>query len=148
RFTYEEAQEVIETGKGDHADVIKLLQSIASIWREERFQKGAINFEAPEVQFVLDKDGVPLDIIPKVQKEANWLIEEYMLRANTSVARALDVYTKKKLIPAGVYRDHDVPDMAKLEQFRDSALKLGGHKLKKIDKPEQAAKILNDFLGS
>jgi ribonuclease R len=148
RFTYEEAQEVIETGKGDHAEVITLLQSIASIWREERFQKGAINFEASEVQFVLDKDGKPLDIIPKVQKEANWLIEEYMLRANTSVARALDVYTKKKLIPAGVYRDHDVPDMAKLEQFRDSALKLGGHKLKKIDKPEQASKILNEFLGS
>ena len=148
RFTYEEAQQVIETGKGDHAETILLLQKIASIWRKERFSKGAINFEAPEVQFVLDETGKPIDIIPKVQKEANWLIEEYMLRANTSIAKALDVYTKKKLIPAGVYRDHDAPDMAKLEQFSNAALRLGGHKLKKIEKPEQAAKILNEFLGS
>lgn len=148
RFTYEDAQLVIETGKGDHAETILLLQNIASIWRKERFSKGAINFEATEVQFVLDENGKPLDIIPKIQKEANWLIEEYMLRANTSVAKALDVYTKKKMIPAGIYRDHDAPDMAKLEQFTDAALRLGGHKLKKIEKPEQAAQILNDFLSS
>lgn len=148
RFSYEEAQEVIETGKGDHADTILLLQKIASIWREARFKKGGINFEATEVQFVLDENGKPIDVIPKIQKEANWLIEEYMLRANTSVALALDVYTKKKMIPAGIYRDHDTPDMAKLELFSDAALRLGGHKLKKITKPDQAADILNEFLSS
>lgn len=148
RFTYEEAQAVIESGKGDHAETILLLHKIAGIWRTERFQKGAINFEAPEVQFVLDENGKPLDIIPKVQKEANWLIEEYMLRANTSVAKALEVYTKKKMIPAGVYRDHDAPDMAKLIQFSDAAYRLGGHKIKKMDEPQQAAKVLNQFLAS
>lgn len=148
RFAYEDAQTIIESGKGECAEEIKILYHISQLWRKERFRKGAINFEAPEVQFVLDKNGKPLEIIPKIQREANWLIEEYMLRANTSVAKALDVYTQKKLIPAGVYRDHDIPDLAKLEQFRDAALRLGGHKLKKIDDPKSAAKILNDFLGN
>lgn len=148
RYSYEDAQAIIETGKGEHAETILFLHKIASIWREQRFKKGGINFEAPEVQFVLDASGKPIDVIPKVQKEANWLIEEYMLKANTSVAVALDVYTKKKLIPAGIYRDHDTPDLAKLEQFSEAALRLGGHKLTKIDKPEKAAKILNDFLAS
>lgn len=148
RFAYEDAQTVIETGKGDYADEILFLYKIASQWRKQRFANGAINFEASEVQFVLDKEGKPLEIIPKIQKEANWLIEEFMLRANTSVAKALEVYTKKNLIPAGIYRDHDMPDLAKLEQFRASALRLGGHKLKALDKPDKAAKILNQFLES
>lgn len=148
RFTYEEAQQVIETGKGDHSVTILFLHKIATSWREERFRKGGINFEAPEVQFVLDESGKPIDIIPKVQKEANWLIEEFMLRANRSVAMALEVYSKKKMIPAGIYRDHETPDLAKLEQFSEAALRLGGHKIKKITKPEQAAGILNEFLTS
>ncbi len=146
RYTYEEAQEIIETKKGENAKEILILNDLATIWRQERFRKGAINFEAPEVQFVLDENKVPIDIIPKVQKEANWLIEEFMLHANVTVAKALDGYTKSKKIPAGIYRNHDVPDMSKLEQFRDAALRLGGHKLKKIEKIDQAAGILNDFL--
>lgn len=148
RFAYEDAQSIIESGKGELAEEVLTFWKIASIWRADRFNKGAINFEAPEVQFVLDENKVPIDIIPKVQKEANWLIEEFMLRANTTVARALDGYTKAKKIPAGVYRNHDVPDMMKLEQFREAALRLGEHKVKKIDKVENAAKILNDFLAS
>jgi ribonuclease R len=129
RFTYEEAQEVITSKQGDHSEAILDLFRIAGIWRKNRFEGGSINFEAPEVQFVLDSEGKPLEIIPKIQIEANWLIEEYMLRANISVANALDVYTKKKMIPAGIYRDHDLPDLTKLEQFRQTALILGDHKL-------------------
>lgn len=148
RFSYEEAQEVIETGNGDHNEVIGVLFNIAKIWREKRFESGSINFHSSEVQFVLDEQGRPIDVIQKIQREANWMIEEYMLRANISVARALSVYTEKKLVPAGVYRNHDVPDLMKLEQFRESALVLGGHKLKKFEKASTAAKTLNDFLKS
>jgi ribonuclease R len=148
RFAYEDAQAIIESGKGDYADEVLTLWKIASIWRKERFEKGAINFESPEVQFVLDEKKVPIDIIPKVQQEANWLIEEFMLRANVTVALALDGYTKAKKIPAGVYRNHDTPDMAKLEQFRETALRLGGHKMQKIDKVENASKVLNEFLAT
>jgi ribonuclease R len=148
RFAYEDAQKIIETGKGDFSDEVLLLWDIASTWRLERFSKGAIDFHATEVQFELDENKVPINVVQKIQKEANWLIEEFMLRANVSVAKALDGYTKAKKIPAGVYRNHDVPDMAKLEQFREAADRLGNHKLKKIDKVENAAKILNDFLHS
>jgi ribonuclease R len=148
RFSYEEAQVVIETGKGDHSDEIKILFDIAKIWRGNRFENGSINFHSSEVQFVLDENGKPIDVIQKIQREANWMIEEYMLRANISVAQALSVYSEKKLVPAGIYRDHDVPDMTKLEQFRESAMTLGGHKLKKFEKPDAAAKTLNAFLKS
>ena len=149
RFAYEDAQAIIESGKGELAEEVMTFWKIASIWRADRFNKGAINFEAPEVQFVLDENKVPIDIIPKVQKEANWLIEEFMLRVPIQLwlERSMDIRKAKK-IPAGVYRNHDVPDMMKLEQFREAALRLGEHKVKKIDKVENAAKILNDFLAS
>lgn len=148
RFSYEEAQEVIETGHGDHNEEIAVLFNIAKIWRENRFSNGSINFHSSEVQFVLDEQGRPIDVVQKIQREANWMIEEYMLRANISVAQALSVYTEKKLVPAGVYRNHDLPDLLKLEQFRESALLLGGHKLKKFEKASTAAKTINDFLKS
>lgn len=148
RFTYEEAQAVIETNEGDHHEEIALLWKFASQWRAERFEKGAINFAAPEVQFVLDANQVPVDVVQKIQREANWLIEEFMLRANVSVARALDVYTKASKVPAGIYRNHDAPDLGKLEQFREAALRIGNHTIKKMDTVEHAAKILNTFLKS
>lgn len=148
RFAYEDAQAIIESKKGKYSKEVLLLWTIASKWKEERTARGAINFESPEVQFVLDENQVPIAVIPKVQKEANWLIEEFMLRANVTVAKALDGYTKAKKIPAGIYRNHDSPDMARLEQFRETAMLLGGHKVRKAKKPEDVAKILNEFLSS
>lgn len=148
RFSYEDAQNIIESGTGELAKEVLFFWSIASKWRQQRFDKGAINFEAPEVQFVLDENQVPIKVVQKISKEANWLIEEFMLRANVTVAKTLDQYTKAKQIPAGIYRNHDVPDLTKLEQFRSAALRLGNHKVKKIEHIDKASKILNEFLKS
>lgn len=148
RLTYEDAQEVIETGKGIFSEEILILDKIAKIWRKERFEHGAINFNSVEVRFKLDENAVPIEVYQKIQKEANLLIEDYMLKANVSVAKFLEKCTKDKKIAAGVYREHDIPNLEKLEQFRDAAMRLGGHKLAKFDKVEKSAKILNSFLES
>src|SRR5690606_35184199 len=76
RFTYEEAQQAIETGRGDYAEELTTLNDIAKKLRKERFSKGAVNFETTEVKFKLDEKGKPLAVIPKIRKDAHKLIEE------------------------------------------------------------------------
>lgn len=148
RLTYEDAQEVIETGKGIYAEEILILDKIAKLWRKDRYEKGAISFVSPEVRFKLDENAVPIEVYQKIQKDSNLLIEDYMLKANVSVAMFLEKCTKEKKIAAGVYREHDVPNIEKLEQFREAALRLGGHKLPKFESVEKAAHVLNSFLDS
>jgi len=87
RFTYEEAQEVIETGEGDFAKEIKKLNEIAKSLRKAKFKNGAISFESDEVQFVLDDDGKPVDTYVKQRKAAHMLVEDFMLLANKGVAK-------------------------------------------------------------
>lgn len=94
RFTYEEAQEVIETQQGDFSEEILTLNKLAYKLREERFRRGAISFETVEVKFRLDEDGKPLEVIPKVRKDAHKLIEDFMLLANRKVAE--HVHLQKK----------------------------------------------------
>ena len=86
RFNYEEAQQIIETGEGDMKEEILKLYEISKILKENRFSNGSINFERDEVKFHLAEDGTPTGVYFKVQKEANWLIEEFMLLANKKVA--------------------------------------------------------------
>jgi ribonuclease R len=127
RFSYEEAQTVIETGKGDFAQEILTLNDLANRLRKRRYQKGSIAFDKVEVKFRLDDKGKPLGVYFKVQKEANQLIEDFMLLANRSVAEHIgnvnpvDESGKKsretKKIRPFVYRIHDRPDPEKLTEF-------------------------------
>ena len=117
RFSYEGAQEVLETGKGKFATELKTLNDLAHKLRKERFKQGAVNFETTEVKFKLDEKGKPLAVIPKVRKDAHKLIEEFMLLANKQVARF--IYNQKKGEDKNtfVYRTHDLPDPEKVQNF-------------------------------
>lgn len=131
RFTYEEAQERIESGEGDFSDEIRELNELALKLRSERFKSGAVNFETIEVKFELDEKGKPLKVITKERKDAHKMIEEFMLLANKEVATF--IYSKKEgKQTAGsqtfVYRTHDDPDPEKLETFSKFAARFG-HKL-------------------
>ena len=128
RFTYEDAQTVLETGKGDLAEEITILNDLAKKLRKERFKKGAVNFETTEVKFKLDEKGKPLAVIPKVRKDAHKLIEEFMLLANKQVATYVYSYNKGKEKNTFVYRTHDFPDPDKVKDFAVFA-KQFGHKM-------------------
>ena len=126
RFNYEEAQEIIESGKGDLAEVILKLNALAQVMRKKRFDNNAINFETEEVKFKLDDEGHPIGVYLKEQKEANWLIEEFMLLANRRVAEKIG---KKKAAGKApnvfVYRIHDKPLDEKVNTFKTFVKKLG-----------------------
>jgi len=126
RFTYMEAQEVLETGEGDFANELLDLNKIAKKLRKRKFKNGAINFESPEVKFKLDDEGTPIDVYVKVRKDAHMLIEEYMLLANKEVATFIVNKGKEGggEIPF-VYRVHDEPDQDKIGEFARFALELG-----------------------
>ena len=143
RFTYEEAQQRIESVDGDYARELTILNELALKLRINRFKRGAINFETTEVQFRLDEQGKPLEVIPKIRKDAHKMIEEFMLLANRKVAEFVYGRKKGKLKETFVYRIHDYPDPEKLTAFSVFARKFG-HDLK-IE--EQAiAKSLNNLI--
>lgn len=122
RFAYEDAQAVIESGKGDFADEILTLNRLAQLLRAERFKKGSIDFHSLEVKFKLDEKGEPLGVFLKEQKEANKLIEDFMLLANRKVAEFIGSKQKPKPF---VYRIHDHPDPEKLQIFSEFIKKFG-----------------------
>ncbi len=125
RFTYEEAQDIIETREGDHSKDIWILNDLAQKLRRKRFKNGAINFSSQEVRFTLDEKGKPIGIVVKESKEAHQLIEEFMLLANRSVAEYVSkVKVNKKPLPFP-YRIHDTPDDDKLKPFVAFAAKFG-----------------------
>jgi ribonuclease R len=123
RFTYEEAQERLESGEGDLAAELKLINVIAYKLRKDKFKNGAINFDSEEVKFVLDENNKPVSVVVKERKDAHLLIEDFMLLANKSVAK----YIAKKIVPIipFVYRVHDMPDPQKLLDFALFAKELG-----------------------
>lgn len=131
RFTYEEAQERIETGEGDYAKELQLLNDLSKILRGRRFKDGAVNFETTEVKFRLDEKGKPLEVVPKIRKDAHKMIEEWMLLANKEVATHIYKWGKdssKENPNTFVYRTHDNPDPEKLENFSKFAARFG-HKM-------------------
>ena len=89
RFTYEETQNVIETGQGDYKDEVLTLHHLAQQLRNIRFASGSIDFDRYEVKFEIDEKGKPLNVYFKESKEANKLIEEFMLIANRAVAESM-----------------------------------------------------------
>ena len=144
RFDYEQAQQIIETGEGPLAPEIARLHALASILRKERFAKGAISFERPEMKVIVDETGKPIDVVQKESKESNWLIEEFMLLANRCVAEYATKKCKAKN-PTFVYRIHENPDPEKLDSLRNFA-KNFGHTLGDTSNPKTAAGALNDLM--
>lgn len=145
RLTYEDAQAVIETGKGDFSSEILKMNDLAIQLRERRFADGAINFERYEVKFNLDEKGKPLGVYFKESKEANHLIEEFMLLANKAVAEAIGRVPKGKKAQTFVYRIHDIPDPEKLDTLNNFILRFG-HKIKPEGSKTEVAKSINALL--
>ena len=137
RMAYEEAQEIIENGRVSDGspvgDAILALHALATILRNQRYRSGAINFESQEVKFQLDENAHPIGVYIKESKEANWLIEEFMLLANKSVAEFVGKPSgkSKESSRSGtaartfVYRVHDEPNPEKLNTFVEFVTKLG-----------------------
>ncbi len=125
RFTYEEVQQIIETGEGEFVENILKLNDLATILRDIRFKNGAINFNTPEIRFKLDEKGKPVETYVKESKEANHLVEEFMLLANKSVAALIGKPQKNKKPKTFVYRVHDEPNPEKLTTFTQFLNRLG-----------------------
>jgi len=145
RFTYEEAQSIIETGKGDFKDEILTLDRLAKILREERFANGAIAFDRAEVRFEIDEKGKPTSVFFKEQKEANKLIEEFMLLANKTAATHIGKPGKGLKAKTFVYRIHDVPNPDKLQTF-SVFIKRFGYNLKTSGKQTAISSSINHLL--
>lgn len=141
RFSYEEAQEVIENKAGDHAAEILKLNELAYILREKKFKNGAISFESTEVKFKLDEHGKPLGVYVKERKDAHKLIEDFMLLANKKVAEFIAKKGKGKEKYTFVYRSHDSPNLENLNSFALFAARFGYKINMKSDK--DIAKSLN-----
>ena len=150
RFAYEEVQTIIESGKGEFAAEIATLNKIALKLREERFQKGSFNFETQEVRFKLDDQGKPLSIYLREMKDANKLIEDFMLLANRKVAEFIGKKRENQTVKTFVYRVHDTPNQEKLENFTQFVDRLG-YKLRISSKKSLADsfnKLFNDIKGT
>lgn len=144
RFTYEEAQEVIEQGEGDYKEEILALNSLAQKLRDKRFKNGAIAFDRYEVKFDIDETGKPLGTYIKVSKEANKLIEEFMLLANRVVAEFVGK-SKNKTKKTFVYRTHEQPDPEKLKDFSIFISRFG-HKIRTEGSKTDISKGINILL--
>ena len=150
RFTYEEAQQIIETGEGDYKEEVLQLNRLAQILREKRLAAGAINFDRCEVKFEIDEQGKPLSVYFKVSKEANKLIEEFMLLANRTVAEHIGKVPKNKKAKVFPYRIHDLPDPDKLDNLSQFIARFG-YKIRtggsKIDVSKSINRLLSDIEG-
>lgn len=125
RYTYEEAQNVIETGKGDNCDAILELDRMAKIMRKRRFKDGSVEFDREEVRFEIDETGHPVKVYFKESKDSNKLIEEFMLLANRTVAEHIGRKREGKKPKTFVYRIHESPDPEKLAQLSKLASRFG-----------------------
>ncbi|WP_316747817.1 ribonuclease R [Pedobacter gandavensis] len=145
RFSYEEAQEVIETREGDYSEEILKLNELAYILREKKFKEGAISFESTEVKFKLDEAGKPIGVYVKERKDAHKLIEDYMLLANRKVAEFIAKKGKGKQKYTFIYRSHDSPNLETLNTFALFAARFGYKINTKSDK--EIAKSLNYLMA-
>jgi ribonuclease R len=146
RFTYEEAQQIIETGEGDYKEEVLQLNRLAQILREKRMAAGSINFDRCEVKFEIDETGKPLSVYFKVSKEANKLIEEFMLLANKTVAEYVGKVTKNKKPKVLPYRIHDLPDPDKLDNLNQFIARFG-YKIRTGGSKAEVSKSINHLLG-
>lgn len=130
RFTYEEAQGVLDKGEGTLIEELTIIRDLARKIRQRRVASGAIEFDTPEVKVKLDENGAPVDIVLKVRQDTNLLIEDFMLTANVAVAEYLTECAKKAgLTGSTIYRVHDEPDAERIENL-SQFLKVLGYFLK------------------
>ena len=176
RFAYEDAQQVIDAGNQalkvemrggtdgiaegtvipfEQKEAVLILNTLAAKLRRKRFASGAISFERPEMKVVVDEKGRPVDVYQKISKEANWLIEEFMLLANRSVAEFVATGCKgvsdtpakgRRQVRTFVYRVHDEPNQEKLENLK---LFIGnfGYKLGPTNNGKEISKELNSLFA-
>ena len=147
RFTYEEAQQVLETGEGDCKDALIALNGLAKQLRKKRFENGAINFERYEVKFEIDNDGKPVRVYFKIAKDANKLIEEFMLLANRTVAEFIGCQPKGKTAKTFVYRIHEQPDPEKMQNFATFIHRFG-YNLRTEGSKSDVSKGINSLLDA
>lgn len=163
RYAYEEVQQILEdngvidgTGepappapaggyKGENADMLIQLDKLAKLMRKQRFNNGAVKFDREELHFDIDAKGVPTRCYFKIQKDANKLIEEFMLLANRTVAESIGKVKKGQKAKTLPYRIHDVPDPTKLEHLKDFVLKFG-YKMKTAGTKGAISRSLNTLL--
>lgn len=145
RFTYEEAQAIIETGEGEYAEELAVLNTLAKERRRRRYQEGALEFDRAEVRFEIDETGKPISVYFKESKDANKLIEEFMLLANLTVAESIGKVPKGKKAKTFVYRVHDNPDPDKLSNLALIATRFG-YKLNTDGSSRQVNQSVNRLL--
>ena len=145
RFTYEEAQAVIETGEGEYKDEILKLNELAQILRQNRMASGAVDFDRVEVRFEIDEKGKPLSVYFTESKEANKLIEEFMLLANRTVAERIGKVGKDGKAKVFPYRIHDLPDPDKLDNLNWFVNRFG-YKIRTSGSKTEVSKSLNKLL--
>ena len=146
RFTYDEAQQVIETGEGDYKYEILELNRLAQALREKRMAAGSIDFDRTEVKFEIDENGKPVSVYFKESKEANKLIEEFMLLANRTVAEHIGKVPKNRKPKVFPYRIHDLPDPDKLDGLNQFIAKFG-YKIRTGGSKGEVSKSLNHLLN-
>lgn len=147
RFSYEEAQEVLNTQNGPMLAELNTMMAIGRILRKQRYKDGAIAFDQPEVRFELDAAGKPIRAYTKVRVETMLMIEDFMLLANRRVAEYVYNHTKAKGRDAAfIYRIHDVPNPEKIEEL-SIFLHALGHEFK-AKKGVVQAKDINALLKS
>lgn len=145
RFTYEEAQDIIEGAEGDFKDEILQLNDLAKKLRAKRFDNGAIAFDRHEVRFEIDEKGKPLSVYFKYAKDSNKLIEEFMLLANKTVAEFVGNVPKNKSAKTFVYRIHDIPNTEKMENLSEFIRRFG-YKIKVDGTKTNVSKAINHLL--
>lgn len=163
RFCYEEVQQLLEdngvidnTGKpappapadgykGQFADQIISLDRLAKKLREKRFREGSVKFDTEELHFDIDETGKPIRCYYKHSKDANKLVEEFMLLANKSVAESVGKVPKGKKAKTFPYRIHDNPDPTKFETLKDFVVKFG-YRMKSSSTKGATARSLNKLM--
>lgn len=163
RFAYEEVQEILEmngvvdgTGmpapspgkegyKGEHADKLVMLDLLAKKLRAARFKNGAVKFDREELRFDIDETGKPTNCYFKKSKDANKLIEEFMLLANRTVAEGIGKVAKGEKVKTLPYRIHDIPDPTKLETLREFVVKFG-YKVKTSGTKGEISRSMNKLM--
>ena len=164
RFAYEDAQKIIDAPTEAHEEVptdikdaVLTLHALATKLRKKRFAAGAISFERPEMKVEVDEKGRPVNVYQKVTKEANWLIEEFMLLANRSVAELVATGCKgtpgaeakgaRKQAKTFVYRVHDEPNQEKVEALRNFIGNFG-YKMGSTSTGKEISKELNSLFAA
>lgn len=146
RFTYEEAQDMIDgKAEGEYKDEVLMLNKLAQHLRNKRFENGALDFDRVEVRFEIDETGKPISVFFKESKEANKLIEEFMLLANRTVAEKIGRVVKGAKPKTLPYRIHDLPDPDKLEQLSQFIAKFG-YKIRTTGSKKGVANSINKLL--